>query len=188
MISSARQLVPRRLKARVQGYPNVSMLKAKGLRMGRGVWFGPGVFVDPDFASLITIGEHTTFGPRAVVLAHDASMKKLTGYTKFAPVTIGDYVFVGCGAIVLPGATIGDRVVIAAGAVVSGDVPDGSVVGGNPAKVLGSTDSFTEKHNARIAKVLEVAEAKGLAPSELRHRTMEIDLRDLLVDGTGYVL
>jgi maltose O-acetyltransferase len=188
MIASARRLVPHRIKARVQGYPNVQMLEAKGLRIEKGVWFGPGVFIDPDFASLITIGEHTTFGPRAVVLAHDASMKKLTGYTKFAPVTIGKYVFVGCGAIILPGATIGDRVVVAAGAVVSGDVPENSIVGGNPAKVLGSTDAFTEKHNARIAKTLAVAKEKGLEPTDLRHRTMEIDLRDLMVDNVGYVL
>ncbi|WP_444685465.1 sugar O-acetyltransferase [Alkalicoccus luteus] len=52
------------------------------------------------------------------------------------PVTIGDNVWFGGGAIVNPGVTIGDNAVIASGAVVTKDVPANTVVGGNPAKVI----------------------------------------------------
>ena len=52
------------------------------------------------------------------------------------PVMIGDDVWIGANAVILPGVTIGRHVVVAAGAVVTKDVPDYSVVGGVPAKVI----------------------------------------------------
>jgi acetyltransferase-like isoleucine patch superfamily enzyme len=53
-----------------------------------------------------------------------------------APVRIGNDVFVGIGAKILPGVTIGDNAVIAAGAIVTKDVPAGAAVGGVPAKLI----------------------------------------------------
>jgi acetyltransferase-like isoleucine patch superfamily enzyme len=52
------------------------------------------------------------------------------------PVTIGDDVWIGANAIILPGVHIGQHCVIAAGAVVTKDVPDHSLVGGVPAKIM----------------------------------------------------
>lgn len=52
------------------------------------------------------------------------------------PITFGDNVWIGGGAIINPGVTVGDNVVIASGAVVTRDVPDNVVVGGNPAKII----------------------------------------------------
>lgn len=52
------------------------------------------------------------------------------------PVTIGNNVWIGGRAVINPGVTIGNNVVIASGAVFTKDVPDHSIVGGNPAKVL----------------------------------------------------
>ena len=52
------------------------------------------------------------------------------------PVAIGDDVWIGGNVTILPGVTIGNNVVIAAGAVVTRDVPDNSLVGGVPAKVI----------------------------------------------------
>jgi maltose O-acetyltransferase len=52
------------------------------------------------------------------------------------PVTIGDNVWIGGGAIINPGVTIGDNAVIASGAVVTKNVPPNTVAGGNPAKVI----------------------------------------------------
>ena len=52
------------------------------------------------------------------------------------PVNIGNDVWIGGNCTILPGVTIGNNVVIAAGAVVTKDVPDNSVVGGVPAKVI----------------------------------------------------
>ena len=55
------------------------------------------------------------------------------------PVTIGDNVWIGAKATVTMGVTIGNDAVVAAGAVVTCDVPDGAIVGGVPARVIGTT-------------------------------------------------
>ncbi len=52
------------------------------------------------------------------------------------PVTIGDSVWIGGNATILPGVTIGDNVVIGAGSVVTRNIPSGVVVGGNPARII----------------------------------------------------
>ena len=53
-----------------------------------------------------------------------------------AAVHIGDDVWIGANAVVLPGVTIGNHSVVAAGAIVTKDVPQGSLVAGVPAKIL----------------------------------------------------
>ncbi|MBI5105865.1 MAG: hypothetical protein HZB46_12955 [Solirubrobacterales bacterium] len=58
------------------------------------------------------------------------------GLGEARPVRIGDGVFLGTGATVLPGVSIGARSLVAAGAVVAESVPENCVVGGNPARVI----------------------------------------------------
>ena len=60
-------------------------------------------------------------------------------------VDIEDNVFIGIGAIILPGVTIGSNVIVAAGAVVRADVPDGKVVGGVSAKVIGEFENIKKR-------------------------------------------
>lgn len=57
-----------------------------------------------------------------------------TGYA--IPIIIGDNVWIGGSAVILPGVKIGDNSVVAGGAVVTKDVPSNVVVGGNPAKII----------------------------------------------------
>ena len=64
---------------------------------------------------------------------------------RFAEVKIGNNVFIGADAIINFGVTVGNNCIIAAGAVVTKDVPDGSVVGGVPAKIIGSYDDVKQK-------------------------------------------
>jgi maltose O-acetyltransferase len=86
----------------------------------------------------VRIGSFTLFGPGAQVLTPlhplDARLRREQEYG--APVTIGDDVWVGAGALILPGVTIGARAVIGAGSVVTRDVPEGVVAAGNPCRVL----------------------------------------------------
>ena len=65
----------------------------------------------------------------------DAETRR-SGLESARPIRIGDDVWIGGGAIVLPGVTIGDRSVIAAGSVVTRDVPPDTLVAGNPARPL----------------------------------------------------
>lgn len=64
-------------------------------------------------------------------------------------IDIKDNCFVGHGAIVMPRVTIGPNAVVAAGAVVTKDVPPGTVVGGNPAKVICTTEELISRVEAR---------------------------------------
>jgi acetyltransferase-like isoleucine patch superfamily enzyme len=66
-------------------------------------------------------------------------------YSLFGSITVGDNVFIGYGAIVLPGVKVGNNVVIAAGAVVTKDVPDGVVVAGVPARVVRTVEEYIKR-------------------------------------------
>lgn len=61
------------------------------------------------------------------------------------PITLGDNVYIGSNAIILPGVKIGDNVIIGAGSVVTKDIPSNEVWAGVPAKRIRSIDEYLEK-------------------------------------------
>jgi maltose O-acetyltransferase len=143
--------VQRRAIQRLRGELNVDRLVAQGLRIGRGTFVARDAYLDPGHPWLITIGEDSGLSPRTIVMVHDASMQRHMGHTLIAPVVIGDRVFVGAGAIILPGTRIGDDSVIAAGAVVRGDIAAWSMVVGNPAKVVSDVHAVAAWHREAAA-------------------------------------
>ncbi|KQO80111.1 hypothetical protein ASF29_21105 [Rhizobium sp. Leaf262] len=82
----------------------------------------------------ITIGEQVFIADQVIIRDWDGHT--IVGRPNAAPITIGNHVWIGMRSMILKGVTIGDGAVIAAGAVVVKDVPAGSVVAGNPAKVV----------------------------------------------------
>lgn len=94
-----------------------------------------GVFLD---CAKITIGSNVFLAPNVQLYtaAHPLDSEERRKMEFAQPITIGDDVWIGGGAIVLPGVEIGSRVVVAAGSVVSKNVPDDCVVAGVPAKVI----------------------------------------------------
>jgi maltose O-acetyltransferase len=142
----------RRLVRRMRRSPDLERLQANGLKLGTGVFIGGGTFLDPDFCFLIEIGDDTTLSLDVFVLAHDASTRTHVGYSRVAPVRIGSGVFIGARALILPGVTIGDGAVVAAASVVTRDVPRATVVAGNPARRLATTEAYFERHRRRLAE------------------------------------
>lgn len=103
--------------------------------------------------SLVRIGSNVTLSD-CTLLGHDGAIRILnTRYNKkldsVGPINILDNCFIGHGAIVMPRVTIGPDSIVAAGAVVSKDVPPGVVVGGNPAKVICTTEELVMRMEAR---------------------------------------
>ncbi|MDB5416565.1 MAG: maltose acetyltransferase [Rubritepida sp.] len=86
----------------------------------------------------VTIGDGTLIGPGVQILAADHPRDRATresGLEYGRPIHIGSHVWIGGGAIILPGVTIGDGAVIGAGSVVTRDVPVGATAYGNPARL-----------------------------------------------------
>lgn len=63
----------------------------------------------------------------------------------FGKVIIKNNVYIGNNTMIMPGVTIGNDVIIGAGSIVTKSVPDGKIVAGNPARIVGETTSFLEK-------------------------------------------
>ncbi|NLW79456.1 MAG: sugar O-acetyltransferase [Ruminococcaceae bacterium] len=87
----------------------------------------------------VEIGDHCMLAPRVCIYTATQSLdyrERIAGKEFGRPVKLGDNVWVGGNAVILPGVTIGDDVVVAAGAVVTKDVPANTIVAGNPARVI----------------------------------------------------
>ena len=87
--------------------------------------------------ALVSIGNNVFFGPAVQIYTvnHPLEAKARNSLIEQAkPITIADDVWIGGGAIILPGVTIGDDAVIAAGSIVTKDVPAATLVKGNPAR------------------------------------------------------
>ena len=85
----------------------------------------------------ITTGTNVSIGPEASILTLGHDPQSAGFADKGGDVTIGDYVWIGYRAIILPGVEIGDGAVVAAGAVVTKNVAPYTIVGGNPASAIG---------------------------------------------------
>jgi acetyltransferase-like isoleucine patch superfamily enzyme len=111
-----------------------SFFYPKNITIGKDTVIGISVFLDG--RDRITIGDHVAFASEVMVYNGKHDIDSLDFHPQFAPVSIGDYVFIGPRAIILPGVSIGKGAVIGAGAVVTKDVPPLSVVGGVPARKI----------------------------------------------------
>ena len=110
---------------------------------GQHIHVGADTFINFGLVALdvapITIGEQVRIGPNVQLLTPTHPLDAATrreGWEAGAPIHIDDNVWIGGGAIVLPGVRIGRDSVVGAGAVVTKDVPPGVLVVGNPARII----------------------------------------------------
>lgn len=101
--------------------------------------------IDSLLPQFVTIGNNFISAPGSIILAHDASLFLHNGKYRCEKTTIGDNVFLGANAVVLPGVVIGDGAIIGAGAVVTKSVLPNSVYAGNPAKFICSVEEYQKK-------------------------------------------
>lgn len=110
---------------------------------GKHVFFGNNVYANFSLTlvddSNIFVGDNVMFGPNVTVATAGhpiAPEYRKQGYQYNADVRIGNNVWIGAGAIIMPGVSIGDDSVIGGGSVVTRNIPSGVVAVGNPCRVL----------------------------------------------------
>ncbi|HHQ4479270.1 TPA: acyltransferase [Aeromonas veronii] len=101
---------------------------------------------------LITIGNDCVIAPKAVILTHDACLLPTTGRYIFKRVEIGSRVFIGYGAVIMPGITIGNDVIVGSNCVVTKDIPSNTVVVGVPARAIGKTSDLGARLETELIK------------------------------------
>src|ERR1035437_5033053 len=106
-----------------------------GISIGEDTIIGDHAFLDG--RAPLLIGSHTDIASSIMIYNSEHDLDKEDFEARIEAVQIGDYVFIGPRAIILPGVKIGKGAVIAAGAVVTKDVSDFAIVGGVPAKIIG---------------------------------------------------
>lgn len=132
-------------------------LRKRGMKFGKNFYYSYSDEMDAIRPDLITFGDDCTVSTRVKIITHDASTKKALGVSRFAEVMIGNNVYIGAGATILPGTRIGDNVIIGAGSVVKGIIEPNSVYAGCPARKIKDYDAYIaaetesyEKHGREI--------------------------------------
>lgn len=166
--------------------PDLYGLQERGLTIGTDCQVNRGVVIDAWHCWLITIGDGCVIAPEAMILAHDASTQPFIGYTRLRRTTIGNRVYIGARAMILPGVTVGDDAIVGAGAVVSRDVEGGTIVAGNPAKVVGLTADHADKHRRRMQE-RPVWPLEGWTVRSGITAEHKAEMAAKLRDGEGYV-
>ena len=131
----------------------IPLLKKNGVKIN-GTPRYIGIHVSFDDFSKIEIGNNTTISDECHLLTHDYSITnafRATGkilskdIALVRGIRIGNNVVIGKKSIIMPNCEIGNNCIIGAGAVVRGKIPDGSVVIGNPAQIVGDVFKLAEK-------------------------------------------
>ena len=113
----------------------ISFFSLQSIRIGQDSILGRNIFLDG--RALIDIGNHVDIASDVMIYNSEHDINSDDFRAVVGSVEIGDYVFIGPRAIILPGVKIGKGAVVGAGAVVTKDVTDFTVVGGVPAEVIG---------------------------------------------------
>lgn len=145
----------------------VSLHRARGVHIGKGVSIGYDVILDTSRPQLITLEDGSSIGIRVTIIAH---------FRETRGVKIEHDAFIGPGAIILPNVTVGHGAVVAAGSVVTRSVPPMTVVQGNPAVPVATcgipfTPETTTKEFSRRLKPL----ARGVTISNKVRETMAVE-------------
>lgn len=100
---------------------------------------------------LITIGNNVQVTDRVAFHTHGGAncIRKLCpNFDVFGKIIVKDWAYIGAGVQIMPGVTIGEGALVAAGSIVTKSVPDHAIVGGNPARIICSTEDYFKRNMA----------------------------------------
>lgn len=159
----------------------------RGMMVGENCSIQPQVNFDYSHCNLISIGNNVTIAPQAYLLAHDASTKRILGYTKIGLINIEDNVFIGARALIMPGVTVGKNSIVGTGSVVTKDIPHNSVAVGNPAKVIMSVDEYLKKQEKLLEIYPKFDQRFTIRVGEVNESRIE-EMKRKLKDNDGFIV
>lgn len=135
--------------------PPEKLAKRIGVKFGKNCKFGTRSFGSEPY--MIKIGNNFYSSSKVQFVTHDGSVNVLRNmYTEyknidyFLPIIIGNNVFIGFNAIILPGTKIGDNVIVGAGSIVKGSLKSNSVYAGVPVKYICSIEDYANKNKDKF--------------------------------------
>jgi len=93
----------------------------------------------------IILGNNLRIGPGVGLISASHSLDNYDMHEKTSPIIIGNNVWIGMNAVIMPAIKIGDNVIIGAGSIVTSDIPSDSVAAGNPCKVIREKKPYSGK-------------------------------------------
>jgi acetyltransferase-like isoleucine patch superfamily enzyme len=151
----------------------VALHRARGVRIGKDVWIGYDVILETSRPHLITIEEGSIIGMRATVIAH---FKGSLG------VRIERDAFIGPGVIILPNVVVGRGAVVTAGSVVTRSVPPMTVVQGNPAVRIATSEVIL-----RWATMEEFSRSLTPLPARVRYPNRQPKQKEQAPEGGSQI-
>jgi len=120
---------------------SIKMQKMRGVKIGKGCHLAPYVLLDLMYPHLITIEENVGIGSNTMIFTHvnptaNIFLKNNNYPRKVDPVVIKSGAWINPGCIIAPGTIIGKNSILSIGSVVTGNIPDNSVVVGNPGRII----------------------------------------------------
>ena len=121
---------------------------------GRNLFLGSNVYINFNLTVVddveIIVGDYVMFGPNVTIATANHPIDPVLrqkGYQYAKKITIGNNVWIGANAVILPGVTIGENSIIGAGSIVTKDVPPNVVAVGNPCRVMRSIKENNDRVN-----------------------------------------
>lgn len=142
------KLVNAIINAYLRKFHPVKWARRIGVKVGDHTSISPETHF-PEEPYLITIGNHVQITRSVSLFSHGGghvARRQIPGFDCFGRIVIEDWVYVGAQSLIMPGVTIGEGSLVAAGSVVTKSVPPHTVVGGNPARVLCTTEEYVERN------------------------------------------
>ena len=130
--------------------PRIVELRSMGASIAEQVYFGPDVYIERDFAPLLTIEAGAVLSQGTTILLHDSSLNNVAGAPlEFSRVTLRERSYLGANVTVLCGVEVGAGALVGACSLVTGDIPAGTVAIGQPARVISTVEEVVARHEER---------------------------------------
>lgn len=141
----------------------VALHRSRGVRIGQGCdLIGTTLTTFGSEPYLVSLGDGVTVSHAVDFITHDGALRVIRDSHPdayfYAPITVGDGVFIGAHAVLLPGVTVGAGAVIGAGSLVTRDIAPGTVVGGVPAQQIKTVEEYG------LARRADWIDTSGLSP------------------------